>query len=51
MYTQQVVFVQDGKRIVTLHVDTEDSADYTALRNRLVPLIQRRLRDGGALHV
>jgi hypothetical protein len=51
VYTQQVVFVQDGKRIVTLHVDTEDSADYTALRNRLVPLIQRRLRDGGALHV
>ena len=50
-YTQQVVFVQDGRRIVTLHVDTEDSADYTALRNRLVPLIQKRLRDGGALHV
>ncbi len=50
-YTQQVVFVQNGTRIVTLHVDTEDSADYTALRNRLVPLIQHRLRNGGALHV
>jgi len=51
VYTQQVVFVQDGKHIVTLHVDTEDSADYTALRNRLVPLIQQRLRGAGALHV
>jgi hypothetical protein len=50
-YTQQVVFVQDGTRIVTLHVDTEDPADYTALRNRLVPLIRHRLRDGGALRV
>jgi hypothetical protein len=46
-----VVFVRQGKRIATLHVDTEGSADYTALRNRLVPLIQQRLRDGGALHV
>ena len=51
VYTQQVVFVQNGKHIVTLHVDTEDWADYTALRNRLVPLIQQRLRDGGALRV
>jgi hypothetical protein len=50
-YRQQVVFVREGKRIATLHVDTEGSADYTALRNRLVPLIQQRLRDGGALHV
>jgi hypothetical protein len=50
-YIQQVVFVREGKRIATLHVDSEGSADYTALRNRLVPLIQQRLRDGGALHV
>ena len=51
VYRQQIVFVQDGKRIATLHVDTDDDADYTALRNRLVPLILRRLHNGGAVNV
>ena len=49
VYTQQIVFIQDGRRIATLHVDTDEGADYTALRNRLVPLVQRRLHRGGAV--
>jgi hypothetical protein len=51
VYTQDIVFVQDGKHIATLHVETDDGADYTALRNRLVPIIQRRLHTGGAVRV
>jgi hypothetical protein len=42
-YTQQVVFVRDGKHIATLHVDTDERTDYTALRDRLVRIVQRRL--------
>jgi hypothetical protein len=50
-YTQQIVFVKDGKHIATLHVDTDQDAHYTKLRNRLVRLIEQRLRDGGAVRV
>lgn len=50
-FTQDVVFVQDGARIATLHVERDEHADYRALRNRLVLLVERRLRDGGATNV
>jgi hypothetical protein len=41
--------VQDGKRIVTLHVNFEESVDYTPLRDRLVRLVQQRLHDSDAM--
>jgi hypothetical protein len=48
-FTQQIVFVRDGRHIATLHVETDDDTDYSKLRNRLVPIIERRLREGGAV--
>jgi hypothetical protein len=50
-YTQYVVFVRDGKFIVTLHVNSDNSANYVSLRNRLVRVIQRRLSADGAVSV
>ena len=47
-FTQDVVFVQVGDHIATLHVETDDHADYTALRDRLVRIVERRLRAGPA---
>jgi hypothetical protein len=51
VYTQQIVFVQDGDHIATLHVETDQDADYTTLRNRLVRIVQRRLHTGGTVNV
>jgi hypothetical protein len=48
-YTQYIVFVRHGRYIATLHVNTDNSANYTSLRNRLVKLIGRRLANGGAI--
>jgi hypothetical protein len=51
VFTQQVVFVQEGARVATLHVETDQGADYTKLRNRLAPLIAQRLQHGDGVSV
>jgi hypothetical protein len=43
-YTQDITFVRNGKHVVTLHVEHDQEADLTKLRNRLVRVIERRLR-------
>jgi hypothetical protein len=50
-YTQQIVFVREGKHIATLHVNTVGKLDYTALRDRLIDLIRKRLSTEGAVSV
>jgi hypothetical protein len=44
VYTQDIAFVRDGKHVVTLHVEHDQDADLTKLRNRLVRVVERRLR-------
>lgn len=51
VYRQQIVFVQVGTHIVTLHVNTEGATRYNTLRDRLVELIRQRLVHGRAVDV
>jgi hypothetical protein len=51
VYTQDVAFVRDGKHVVTLHVEHDQDADLTKLRNRLVRVVERRLRDATSVRI
>ena len=48
---QQIVFLQNGTRVAVLHVNTDQAADYTSLRDHLIQLMVERLAGGRAVSV
>jgi hypothetical protein len=43
-YQDQIEFVQVGRFVAALHVNTDDKVDYRALRDRLAQILAERMR-------
>jgi len=46
---QQIIFIRNGERVVTLHVNSDQDANYSEIRDHLVARIEQRLADGAAV--